>query len=91
MSDRGPSATFTGVLAGVALLLCCGAPLLLGALVAGGLGAGLVSQGALVAGLVVLAIAGAFAVRYLRRRRTEPCAECARSGISAHRHHSVGA
>jgi len=91
MSERDSSATFTGVLAGLALLVCCGAPLLLGALVAGGLGAGLVSQGALLAGLVVLGIGGALGVRYLRRRTTEPCAQCARSGTSAHRHHSVGA
>ncbi len=90
MSDRDPS-TFPVVLAGLALLLCCGAPLLLGALVAAGLGAGLLWQGALLAGLAVLAVAGAFAVRYFRRRRTEPCAECARGGASAHRRHSVGA
>lgn len=91
MSDRGPSATFTGVLAGLALLLCCGAPLLLGALGAAGLGAGLLWQGAIAAGLVVLAASGAFAVRWLRRRRTEPCAECAGSGGDTHPDHSLSA
>ncbi len=86
MSDRDPSG-FTVAVAGLALLLCCGAPLLLGALAAGGLGAGLLWQGALLAGLALLAIAGAIAVRYLRRGRAASCAECDSGRTSSHATH----
>ena len=66
-----------GVVAIGALLVCCGGPLLIVALVTLAASAGLIVQGGVLAGLVGLGLAAALGLRYVTRGRSEQrCAEC---------------
>ncbi len=53
----------------LAVALCCGAPLLVGSLLAGGLGVALAGQGTLVLGLAAVVVGAALALSYALRRR----------------------
>lgn len=65
--DRGRKDVRVYVGGALALAICCGGPLLVGAVIATGLGGWLVSDGAVLAGSVVLA-AGAVVAALLGRK-----------------------
>lgn len=79
-----------GAVAVAALLVCCGGPLLLAALVALVLSTGLIVQGAVLAGAIGLALAGALTVRYVQRsavaKGARDCAGCVDDPPSRHQH-----
>lgn len=83
-----------GVVAIGALLVCCGGPLLIVALVTLAASAGLIVQGAVLVGLVGLGLAAALGLRYVMRRsargRSEQrCAECGDRAAGHHQRHPV--
>lgn len=90
MGKPGRSDMVAGVTAGAALFICCGAPLLIAAVVTAAASAGLVAQGAVLIGAAGLGLAAVLGVRYMRRRSAaaradEACAEC-EPGPERHHH-----
>lgn len=69
-----------GVIAAGALVLCCGAPLLIAGLATTVVSAGLIAQGAVLVGVAGLGLAAALGVRYALRRSARGAeASCAPS------------
>lgn len=103
MSKRGRSDVFggaasmagTGLAAAAVLAICCGAPLLILALVATVASAGLIAQGAVVIGVAGLSLAAALGLRYAMRRSAaraeQPCVECGArpDGRRTHERHAL--